>query len=434
MFSWASSIKSKITSVLQKDTQSFTNNIIISMISIVSAICSLIAFTTSINLLFVIAELTILSLFIFCRLTKRDMQFCYPMRIAASFIELILSMYKIVLILNRSSLTGIWLELIATTIDVGMFTVSTYKFSKSYDEYANAKSLYMGKINWVSMLYTLAMHTVATIGLFYIDSWWLMIEILVWQIVCGFGVTVGMHRLWSHRSFRARAPLRFLLMILASMSNQGSIYHWCRDHRVHHKKSDTNGDPHNIERGFFFSHCGWLFLHKHVEVKEAGKELEKDGMLSDLLQDPIVKINHAMDPFLNQFCCFVLPGIYGLWRFEPTLSGFAFGALFFGFVRWVIESNATWCVNSVAHTFGNRPYRNIPPAESVFVSIATAGEGWHNYHHTYPFDYATSEYGFFKQYNLSKVFIDFMHMIGQAHDLKRHKHVSFADTSHSVIG
>ena len=75
-------------------------------------------------------------------------------------------------------------------------------------------------------------------------------------------------------------------MILASMSNQGSIYHWTRDHRVHHKHSDTDADPHNINRGFFFSHIGWLLLKKHSQVKKAGNEIN----CQDLLDDWIVKL------------------------------------------------------------------------------------------------------------------------------------------------
>ena len=96
--------------------------------------------------------------------------------------------------------------------------------------------------------------------------------------------------------YKARTPTRVLLMVLASMSNQGSVFHWCRDHRTHHKYSDTAQDPHDSNRGFFYSHMGWLLLKKDPAVKEAGKKIPVD----DLLADWVVRINHKMDPWWNQ--------------------------------------------------------------------------------------------------------------------------------------
>ncbi|KFM61122.1 Acyl-CoA desaturase 1, partial [Stegodyphus mimosarum] len=82
----------------------------------------------------------------------------------------------------------------------------------------------------------------------------------------GLGITAGSHRLWSHRSYKARWPLRVLLCMFASIAAQNDIYEWCRDHRVHHKFTETDADPHNIKRGFFFAHMGWLMCRKHPAV------------------------------------------------------------------------------------------------------------------------------------------------------------------------
>lgn len=87
------------------------------------------------------------------------------------------------------------------------------------------------------------------------------------------GIGAGAHRLWSHRSYKAREPLRLFLMMANSVANQGSILHWCRDHRVHHRHSETTADPHDATRGMFFAHMGWLFLEKHPKVIEAGKDV-----------------------------------------------------------------------------------------------------------------------------------------------------------------
>lgn len=101
------------------------------------------------------------------------------------------------------------------------------------------------------------------------------------------GVTAGAHRLWSHRSYKATMPLQILLMVFLSMANQRAT-HWVRDHRLHHKHSDTDADPHNATRGFLYSHIGWLFVRKHPEVKKRGKQIN----LSDLFNNPVLIFQH----------------------------------------------------------------------------------------------------------------------------------------------
>lgn len=104
----------------------------------------------------------------------------------------------------------------------------------------------------------------------------------------GFSIGGGVHRLWSHRSYEAKLPLRLWYMLGQSIAGQNSVFVWCRDHRVHHKWSDTDGDPHNTKRGYFFSHVGWLLRKKHPEMKLRSKTLD----FSDLLADPIVRFQH----------------------------------------------------------------------------------------------------------------------------------------------
>ena len=114
-----------------------------------------------------------------------------------------------------------------------------------------------------------------------------------------------MHRLWAHRSYDAHWSVRVFMMLINSMANQGSIYHWSRDHRVHHKYSETDADPHNAKRGFFFAHMGWLYVKKHPEVIKAGRTLS----YADLEADPIVMFQDSMDPWFALFMCFVLPAM-----------------------------------------------------------------------------------------------------------------------------
>jgi stearoyl-CoA desaturase (Delta-9 desaturase) len=99
------------------------------------------------------------------------------------------------------------------------------------------------------------------------------------------GITAGAHRLWSHKAYKAKTPLQIILMVFNSMAFQNNAIHWARDHRLHHKYSDTDADPHNASRGFFYSHVGWLLTRKNNEVRKRGKTLE----MSDLENNPVLR-------------------------------------------------------------------------------------------------------------------------------------------------
>lgn len=233
------------------------------------------------------------------------------------------------------------------------------------------------------------------------------------SVLSGFGITVGVHRLWSHRSYEAHWSLRFVLMLLNSIANQGTIYHWARDHRVHHKHSETNGDPHDATRGFFFAHMGWLCLKKHENVVKAGRELD----LSDLTADPVVAFQMKCDPFLSLYMCFVFPVQIAVrfWGEDVWTAFYVAGVL-----RYCVALHITFLVNSAAHIYGDHPYdENSKAAENPIVSLCTIGEGWHNWHHKYPFDYAASEFGISSQFNLSKLFIDLCASVGLVWNRKR---------------
>jgi len=259
-------------------------------------------------------------------------------------------------------------------------------------------------------------HAFALYGLFMV-AWHdarmrLLVEVFVMWQICGFGITVGAHRLWAHRSFEAKLPARVFLMILNSIASQGSILHWARDHRTHHRHSETDKDPHNAKKGFWYAHMGWLLLNKPDEVKHAGREID----CRDLYADPVVMLQKRFDPWWNFSFCFLLPAFYG-WA---VYGSFWLGFFVHGCLRWIVVLHATWCVNSVAHLWGDRPYDpKSNPAENVWVSVGAVGEGWHNWHHAFPFDYAASELGLSFQWNPSKLLIDFLAAIGQVTHRKR---------------
>ncbi|KAI4460110.1 acyl-coa desaturase [Holotrichia oblita] len=226
----------------------------------------------------------------------------------------------------------------------------------------------------------------------------------------GLGITAGAHRLWSHKSYKAKWPLTLFLAICNTMAFQDAAVDWARDHRVHHKYSETDADPHNAKRGFFFSHVGWLLCRKHPEVKAKGKGID----VSDLYADPILKFQKDNYLLLMPILAFAIPTAIPMYFWNETFTD----AFFSNLMRYAFVLNASWLVNSAAHLFGSHPYdRFINPAENKFVSIFAIGEGWHNYHHTFPWDYKTSELGRFS-INFTALFIDIMAKIGLAYDLK----------------
>ncbi|KAI1291838.1 Stearoyl-CoA desaturase 5 [Halotydeus destructor] len=251
-------------------------------------------------------------------------------------------------------------------------------------------------------------------ALFVYRPWNTLIFSVTMGFAAGLGVTAGAHRLWSHKSYKAKLPFRIFLAMMQTVAGQNDIYEWCRDHRVHHKYSETDADPHNANRGFFFAHMGWLCCRKHPDVIQKGKTID----LSDLLEDPVVRFQKKYYILLATLFCFVLPTLIP-WYFwnEHLLVAYMMS----GLSRYCLSLHGTWLVNSAAHMWGNRPYDNkISARENRHVSFLALGEGWHNYHHTFPWDYATSEMGY--EFNLSKMLIDAMAYCGQAYDLRTVSH------------
>lgn len=106
----------------------------------------------------------------------------------------------------------------------------------------------------------------------------------IFYVLGQLGISLGAHRLWSHRSYKVKLPLEIILILFNSIGFQNTAFDWVRNHRLHHKYTDTDADPHNAARGFFFSHLGWLLTRKHPAVKKFGKLID----LSDIYNNPVV--------------------------------------------------------------------------------------------------------------------------------------------------
>ncbi|XP_069362744.1 acyl-CoA Delta(11) desaturase-like [Maniola hyperantus] len=258
--------------------------------------------------------------------------------------------------------------------------------------------LYIGSLYGIYLLFT------AT------ASWNTIILHHVLTPMAGMGMTAGAHRLWCHRAYKAKMPLQVILMLLNSLAGMNMVIHFARDHRLHHRYSDTDADPHNATRGFFYSHVGWIMVKKHPEVLRRGKLID----MSDLNANPVLRFQKKYTMLLIGTLCFALPTLIPMYFFGETLNT----AWHLTILRYVLFINSVFFVNSACHLWGNKPYdKQIKPVQNYAVSFLTLGEGFHNYHHSFPWDYRTAESGN-NWLNVSAKFIDFFAWIGWAYDLK----------------
>ena len=202
-------------------------------------------------------------------------------------------------------------------------------------------------------------------------------------VVTALGITVGFHRLFTHRSFETFNRVKFLFAVLGSMAVEGSLMRWVAFHRRHHQHSDTPDDPHSphhhgrgllgLLRGAWHAHIGWFFEPDPVNM---------DNYVKDLKKIPGLRVADALWP-LWVVLGLAIPSAIGLacggWR--GCIGGFLWG----GLVRVFLGHHVTWCVNSVCHIWGRKPYpAGDESRNNAIVGILALGEGWHNNHHAFP--------------------------------------------------
>ena len=199
-----------------------------------------------------------------------------------------------------------------------------------------------------------------------------VLMILGWWI-SGMGITFGYHRLFAHRSFEAHRIVQFIAMLCGSSALQNTILKWSSDHRLHHKKLDTEEDPYSITKGFFHAHIGWVLEDKPTDI--AG--------VKDLERNSIVMFQNKYYWPIGIGLSFVLPLIIGSFYGRP------FGGLLWGgFLRVTLVHHFTFFINSLCHFVGKRPFKpNITARDSWWLAYLTFGEGFHNFHHKFQWDY-----------------------------------------------
>jgi stearoyl-CoA desaturase (delta-9 desaturase) len=205
-------------------------------------------------------------------------------------------------------------------------------------------------------------------------------------VLSAFGVTVGFHRLLTHRAFQTHRRVRHLFAILGSLSVQGPVLDWVADHRKHHTFTDEEGDPHSphvgqgagltgMVRGLWHAHVGWLF--------ETNGQAEKRRFAPDLLDDSGMRAINRRFPLIA-LASVGVPFVLGL-AWSGTLAAGLSALLWAGLVRIFLVHHVTWSVNSICHFFGQRRFETDDKSTNVFwLALPTLGEAWHHNHHAFP--------------------------------------------------
>jgi len=263
-------------------------------------------------------------------------------------------------------------------------------------------------VNWLNVTLIICVPVAGTIY-----TWWtpLYLKTAIFSVLyyfwTGLGITAGYHRLWAHTSYKATLPLKIFLAAVGGGAVEGSIRWWARDHRAHHRYTDTDKDPYSVRKGLLYSHLGWMVL------KQNPRRIGRTD-ISDLNDDPIVVWQHKHYIAVVIFMGIIFPTLvcglgWGDWRG---------GLIYAGILRVCFVQQATFCVNSLAHWLGDQPFddRNSP-RDHLVTALVTLGEGYHNFHHEFPSDYRNAIEWF--QYDPTKWTIWMWKQLGLAYDLKQ---------------
>lgn len=294
---------------------------------------------------------------------------------------------------------------------------------------------YFVRVKWPIVALIFGMHFFAVVGFLLPSYEGVWLAIVLWYIT-GFGVTVGYHRYFTHRSFTTTDKrVDKVLAVLGALSGEGDVFSWVARHRDHHAHSDTIDDPHSpLFGGFWFgamySHVGWIADDMDAKLKGVGKALTEDLFLKFVRKTYArwhwgLIVILAVCGFL--FGYFIRVDTFLWWRWErvvlsPMWSAAYYAASFVGygyFVRIVTVLNSTWAVNSLSHMYGSQPYKTEAgdnSRDNVIVAIVAHGEGWHNAHHADPDSYRHGQAWW--KFDLSACVIEFLAWRGLVENLQ----------------
>ncbi len=215
-------------------------------------------------------------------------------------------------------------------------------------------------------------------------GWSDVVIAVVMYAISGHGITIGFHRLFTHKSFKPNRAVKIALAIAGSLAIEGPVVRWVADHRKHHKFSDRDGDPHSpwrygtslkaLTKGFLYAHLMWLFNPEQTPQRKYAPDLMKDK--------DIVRVSRQFPMWVA--VSLLLPALLGglvTMSWQGALTAFFWGSL----VRVSLLHHVTWSINSICHTIGDRPFVSRDKSANVWwLAIPSMGESWHNLHHADP--------------------------------------------------
>ena len=267
-------------------------------------------------------------------------------------------------------------------------------------------------INWTNMLLfsltpLFAVTLVPLYGFFNGYDLFEWVVFAVFMMFCGLSITAGYHRLWSHKAYKAHPLIRFLFALGGACALQNDVLTWASDHRRHHRFVDDNDrDPYSAGRGFWFSHIGWILRYYDSGRKDLSN-------VKDLQKDPILRWQHRHYLALVVIMNIGLPALIG-WIHGDVMASL----LLAGLLRLVLSQHVTYLINSLAHMWGRQPYSTSNTArDNSLLALITYGEGYHNYHHAFQWDYRNGIRWW--QWDPTKWLIRALSFVGLTRDLRR---------------
>jgi stearoyl-CoA desaturase (delta-9 desaturase) len=264
-------------------------------------------------------------------------------------------------------------------------------------------------LRWGSIIFMLGIHSAVLFGLpvyvyYHGITFPEMALFIFYTLATSFAITVGYHRLFAHSTFKTNPFWTFLMLFFGAATFEQSALKWSSQHRRHHQFTDTEKDPYNIKKGFFYAHMGWIMFWKHSVNYDNVKDLQKSRLIAH---------QHANYQWWSMIAGVVTPLAIG------GLTDNMLGALLWSVAaRIVLVFHSAFFINSFAHTFGTRPYDpTISAKDNWFGAVLTNGEGYHNFHHKFPNDYRNGIRWY--HWDPSKWFIWVLARLGFAWDLKR---------------
>lgn len=275
----------------------------------------------------------------------------------------------------------------------------------------NSTNFNNAPINWIPAIVLLStLFLTLTLVPYYLYVYGVSGAVWVWFVIfmawTGMSITAGYHRLLAHKTYETHPIIKYFLVLGATLAIESSAFDWCSGHREHHRHvDDEHDDPYCAKRGFWFSHLGWM-LKKYPSGNFDYKNIP------DLKQDKILAIQHKYYGFWVVFTNVVIVGALGL-----ALGDVVGTLLVVGLLRIVLTHHFTFFINSLCHMFGTRPYTDENSArDNPILALFTWGEGYHNYHHHFQYDYRNGVKWW--QYDPTKWFIVGLSKIGLAKNLK----------------